>query len=137
MRFNRPLRNELAGRSSINILGKSKSLIKHAKETLDQLTMSGNSMVATPEMLDKVIAPYTDLEHGIALLKLHLRIESPNVTYQKKRGTVDYGDLLKKASKLLQETLLLLESERYEDSIGTARSARNLLKTIIAALRKI
>src|SRR5256712_556604 len=85
----------------------------------------------------KVWLVYLAVEKSVALLKLHLSVESPGLFVTIKSGSKDWAGLLAIASRTLADGRRHLEEGRLEEALETLRSSRNCLRVFLRDSRKL
>ena len=109
--------------------------LKGAEILLKSLVRTG-SRDGSPEE-KKVWLVYLTVEKSVALLKLHLSVESPGLFVTIKSGPKDWGGLLTRASKSLGDGRRLLEEGKLEEALETLRTSRNCLRAVLRDRRKL
>ena len=85
----------------------------------------------------KVWLVYLTVEKSVALLKLHLSVESPGLFVTIRSGPKDWEGLLARASQSLGDGRRLLEEGKLEDALETLRTSRNCLRVVLRDRRKL
>jgi len=109
--------------------------LKDAEILLKSLIGSG-SRDGPPEE-KKVWLVYLSVEKSVALLKLHLSIESPGLFVTIKGGPKEWAGLLARASRALADGRSLLEEGRLEDALENLRRSRNCLRVFLRDRRRL
>jgi len=115
---------------------KAEETITDAAKILDQIIQQMSTEKNISDFSHATWEIFSKIEYSILMLKLYLGNENPGRLTKKVRIKENDQKMLVEISNEIADALMSLKDEKYFNALESARRARNILHTLLIAIRK-